>query len=333
MNAIRGYLRLAPLMVVTLMLTVAGCSSASDSGAGDSGYSSGNDSSDGGSGNSGGGGSIQASYNGPPWSDYLPARDGRVCTYSSSSQSEDAFMGLDMATETTKTLTYSNVHEESDGTHFTVTNNEKTVTIMEYGDGETDRVPITQQQDLEYVHANDGTLRAAPQIVNRQGIKASVDKLLVYPTIADLQEGESTTTSTELTMRSSGAGEQADIQQYLDPGESALKMRVTYTVKGVPPKEITTLAGTFTDVVGVSLRIESLEALNANDEMSRDFEDLGQMAAEAGGETIVWYAHDVGIVRTETKGGLAAEMMESTTSSEGAASLASAALKFRGCEG
>ncbi len=43
---------------------------------------------------------------------------------------------------------------------------------------------------------------------------------------------------------------------------------------------------------------------------------MSQLLTELAGTTIVWYARDVGVVHTETEGGLAEAMMEGMTSAE-----------------
>ena len=315
MTTIRGYLRLAPLLVAALMLTVAGCSRNSGSQNANSGNVS-----DGAAAS----GSNQAQSTGPRWSDYLPVRDGRICKYSNYAH----IMGS--AVNTTQTLKYTNVHKGSDGTHFTVKNNTKaTVTNSEYGG--TNRQPsLTEAQTLKYVLANDGTLRADPQLVNKEFWDASVDKFVVYPPVEVLRQGKSTTSSSEVTGRPLLPAAQAELKKELKPGESALKMRAAYAVEGVPPKEITTPAGTFTDVVGISLKLKDAKALNASAKTDRNIEQLMKLLTKLTGTTTVWFARGVGIVQSGTKGGLAAAMASggnTTSNGDGAAQV----MKLEGC--
>lgn len=259
MTAVRGYPRLAPLIAVALMLAVAGCSRNSGTQDANSGNAS----------NSGDAGeSAQATAAGPQWSDYIPARNGRVCTYSSS-YTGDA-MGMDSTVNTTQSAEYTDVHEESDGTHFTVKSTTgTTVGPSEYQYGESDLDPqLTETPSLEYVLADDGTLRSEPEMFSREGLdtgfEISVDKFIVYPAVGALRQGQSHSASFTATARATDPEAQAELEADLEPGESTMKIRVDYTVDGVPPKEITTPAGTFTDTVGVTLKFDDFEFLNAN---------------------------------------------------------------------
>ena len=70
-------------------------------------------------------GSAQVTVAGPHWSEYMPVREGRVCTYSSTGEVTGT------TTETVPTQKYTDVREEADGTQFTLESTMKTATDME----------------------------------------------------------------------------------------------------------------------------------------------------------------------------------------------------------
>ncbi len=117
------------------------------------------------------------------------------------------------------------------------------------------------------------------------------------------------------TWRATDRGSQAAFEQYVEPGEDAMKLRVIYTVKGIPPTEIATPAGTFTDVVGVSLKFEEVEALNATAEGLDELNDTTVALTEPpANSTVTWYARDVGTVQSGSEGSIADSVVEATTS-------------------
>ncbi len=64
----------------------------------------------------------------------------------------------------------------------------------------------------------------------------------------ELRQGQNHSASITATGRVTDPESQAELEEDLGPGENAMEMRVDYTVEGVPPKEISTPVGTFTDV-------------------------------------------------------------------------------------
>lgn len=233
---------------------------------------------------------------GPQWSEYLPVQNGRVCTYFNSYTEEE----LDRSVINVVTSEYTNVREEPDGTHFTLKGTAETTTIDESGEDET----FTQTMTPEWVLANDGTLRSEMSALtdswqfNTEDMDMSVDEFMVFPSIDFLRQGESNTSSSTGTWRATTPEAQAEFEQYLEPGESAMKFRVVYTVEGVPPKEITTPAGTFTDIVGISFKVDKIEALNANAEGRTELDERTEFLTDPSSNTVNWYARDMGVVQT-----------------------------------
>ncbi len=248
---------------------------------------------------------------GPSWSGYMSVREGRECAYSSTVEG----MG-----EISLTHKYTDVREESGGTRFTLESAMGIPAIAgeQYGEAEGDPL-LSETESVEYVLGDDGLLRTEPQLFNSGDLEADVDRFIVYPSIEEVRDGESVSSSLTLAASSSDPATQAQLEAELEPGESEMKMRVDYKVTGVPPKEISTPAGTFTDVVGATVEIEDIEALNANEEARGDTDGLAEIVAAFAGTPTVWFARDTGIVQTETSGG----MMGDGTS----------VMKLEGCDG
>jgi hypothetical protein len=259
----------------------------------------------------------------------MPVRDGRVCAYTNSYTHEE----LNTSVANTVTQEYTDVREEADGTHFTLETTTQTTTTGDAPDSSETFIysePITQNPS--YVLGDDGLLRTEPGLVNEGILSASYDEFIVYPSIKEIREGKSASSSITASVRSSDPATQAELEEGLEPGESEMKMRVDYTVEGIPPKEITTPAGTFTDVVGVSLRFDDIEVLNANEEMRRQMDEMAKLLAELTGTTTGWYARDTGIVQVETEGGIAEAMMGEATSAGGETAPAIPPLKLERCD-
>lgn len=263
---------------------------------------------------------------GPQWSEYLPVQNGRVCTYTD----EEG----DFADDTSQTWEYFNVREESDGTHFSVRNAIENATPVELENGESYLPPVITET-VEWRLADDGTLRSEPGLFTAEVeppgysvfdptyLDMSSDEFIVFPAISDLRRGESLSSLIAITGRPANPDVQARLQEVLEPGESTLKLRAVYTVEGVPPKEITTPAGTFTDVIGVAVVLEDIETLNvadAEERMGLDSElyETTQSFIGALGKTTTWYARDVGAVQVEYGDGSSSEIPP---------------LKLQGCEG
>ena len=207
--------------------------------------------------------------------------------------------------ETVLTRKYTDVREESDGTHFTLEGTTESATITEEQYGEAERLPtLSETEAVGYVLGTDGLLRSEPQLFNRGNLEADADGFIVYPSIKEVREGKSASSSMTASVRSSDPETQAELEDSLEPGESEMEMRIDYKVAGFPPEEISTPAGTFTDVVGVSVEIEDVEALNANEEARRDMDGMAELVKAFGGTPTVWFARDVGVVQTEIEGGM-----------------------------
>lgn len=264
----------------------------------------------------------QAFSTGPQWIDYMPTQDGRVCTYSGTrtfddSGAEDLGLG-DLPTRReitrTETVEYFDVREESGGTHFVLESvEERTADVLTYEDGRTEdglsdyaepSDPIRQG----YLLASDGTLRfeledlAASDSMNPGlSYETDADDLVTLPPLDDLREGESYSATTTALGRGTDPESQAGLEENLQPGDSAMEVRMDYTVERLSLKEITTPAGTFTDVVGVSVAFDSFEYPNASDEMRRELDELSDsLSYDLGAKTTEWYARDVGPVSKET---------------------------------
>lgn len=258
---------------------------------------------------------------GPQWSDYMPTQDGLVCTYSGtqtfdSSGAEDLGYGELPTREitTTEKVGYSNVREESDGTHFVLESiTERTSDVLQYEDGRTEDGlseyaepwdPIRQ----EYLLASDGTLRfeledfaASGSMTPGLSYETDADDLVTLPPLGDLREGESYAATTTTLVRGTDPESQAELEEDLQSGESAMEVRMDYTVERLPPKEITTPTGPFTDVVGISLAFDTFEYPNASDERRRELDEASEsLSYDLGARTIEWYARDVGPVSKET---------------------------------
>ena len=243
------------------------------------------------------GGSVQAPVAGPHWREYMPVREGQVCTYSSTGE----VMGI--TAKTVLTQKYTDVREEPDGTHFMLESATETATSTEEQYGEAEGLPsLSETESLEYVLGADGLLRSEPQLFNRGNLEANVDGFIVYPSIKEVREGKSASSSMTASVRSSDPATQAELEESLETGESEMKVRLDYKVTGVPPEEVSTPSGTFTDVVGVSIEIEDIEMLNANEAARREMDGIAELLTDLSGTPIVWFARDVGVVQTETEG-------------------------------
>lgn len=227
---------------------------------------------------------------GPAWADYLPVRSHRACTLSSHYHNNIGGTAIDTRTKTTSS--YRDVRKAADGTHFTVHSRTRVTSR-----GETPNVTST---DLPYVLTDDGKLEAAPNLhlEAANGLHASYDKFVVYPTVRTLRRGASIESTALISVAPSDPSLEAELEK--EVGARSAALRLTFRIAGVPPRAIHTSGGTFTDVVGVQAKIVKVSSPAKNSQIRQLFGTLPKLF----GTFTTWYAKDVGPVKTQGSGGL-----------------------------
>jgi hypothetical protein len=236
-------------------------------------------------------GQVKAESSGPQWSDYIPVRAHRACTLSSHYHSEVAGSPIDVRTEARSS--YRNVEKAPDGIHFTVHTATRT--------SSPDEAPSTKTSDLPYVLASDGTLKTTPNLhlTKSDALNFTIDGFVVYPTVRAVRNGRGIHPTMKATMTATDPSLQAELKK--EAGTDSITSRLTLNVSGVPPEPVRTSAGTFTDVVGVHVKIAKISSSLDDPQVQQAFSALSQLF----GSYTTWYARDVGPVAVRGEGGLA----------------------------
>jgi hypothetical protein len=226
---------------------------------------------------------------GPSWADYLPVRNGRTCTYGSTSS------GSSFTVTSTLTQKYSHVMATTDGTTFDLTYS----TVTSATGQPTSRTAPTV---LPYRLASDGTLQTRPGSVSRYGFRYTFTGFEVYPTISELRAGKHRSSTITLNISGTTAATQQSLTPSLLPGQRVLKAALTLDVGPASRRaSIKTGQGVYSDVVGVSFKGLKLNVLNATAAGKQQFASLSSLLSTIG-SGIVYLAKGVGFVDTLTLG-------------------------------
>jgi hypothetical protein len=242
------------------------------------------------------------------WSQYFfPAREGYECTYESTFD-----LGF-ISTTATQTQTVTDVETTDEGRKITIHSATTTKiggalpTDLPSGVPDLSDIPATPVElDLSYVIGGDGTVHAPPASLSTAGLQVETDNAFVIPSIEDLRDGEATDSTVTVSV---------DLGD-LSADVGRITMRFDVHIEAADPETITTKAGQYTDVVGVTLSFDDLEfvgGIPGLDEQMPGFEDMiGSFLPE----TTTWYARGVGVVRTDVKA-FATEMSAELTGCRG----------------
>ncbi|MFI7598195.1 esterase/lipase family protein [Actinoplanes sp. NPDC049681] len=228
------------------------------------------------------------------WADYFTtARAGRTCT------SESTATFGDVSARTTLTQRVTSVAMRADGLHLSLRNDLLTVV---HGGLPADDSPQRESHTYEYVLAKDGRLLAPVNGVPfQESMTVTFGGFTVYPVLADLDAGRDLTTTMDLTLKPRNATGRTIIRSIAAPGQQNLKMRLSVNVSPVPRQDIRVPAGTFTDVVGLSVAITKMAYLNGDPAQADEAKQASDAVLQLSKPTTVWYARGRGPVRTDTE--------------------------------
>jgi hypothetical protein len=239
----------------------------------------------------GGGDSLWAAY-------FYPARSGYECTY----QAE--LDGLVPGTMT-QTQRVTAVEESDEGTRITVHSTARSE--LDAGAPVPTDLPATPvESDIVYVIARDGTLQTPAAFVDTAAVGGGIDGSIVYPSIENIRSGQAFESTLSMSM---------DLGESAPAGADAIEFRVGIRAEGEAPETITTPAGTYTDVVGVTISFTAFDFvgdLPGLDESGFDADTFEEMLVGLMPEITSWYARDVGLVSTESTSSMAGMSTELT---------------------
>jgi hypothetical protein len=230
---------------------------------------------------------------GESWLSYMiTPRVGRTCTLESITSNA---MGSGVATEA---LRVSRVGQRADGIHLTIVHTLNSQFTQADG---TVTYGTPYSFSLPFAIESDGTLRVAPDIgTETDGARYRFDNSILYPTVTTLRHGGHATSIITASMTSSDPSMQSELEGMIKPGQTALRMRLTFRVTGRETSApIVTPAGSFTDVVGVDVSQAHVEALNL-----RPGAQTGLLLAlnSLNTTTTFWFARGIGEIETDMSG-------------------------------
>ena len=158
------------------------------------------------------------------------------------------------------------------------------------------------RQTLRYTFLADGSIATAPGAYSNALWRYTYAGAEVYPSVAALRAGDTKTSSVALTMTGATAASETSIAPLLLPGHQALDITFHYQVGLAAPKgEITTPAGTFSNLLGVEFHIT---AVSVSDATKKGTASLRPLLAALGSEisATTYFAPGVGAVATTTLG-------------------------------
>lgn len=164
------------------------------------------------------------------------------------------------------------------------------------GPGTKKAKPTTQT--LTYRITSDGTVDVPWAIGDAPGLKYEFDGFLVYPSVEDLKAGKSTTSTIKAKATPTDKALAKELKKQTTDKSSTLKMTFKIEVSGLPSKKpIKTKAGTYTDYVGLKTSIVQAIITNSTD---KEHSDLTSTIAAFGGANSIYFAHNVGMVKSVT---------------------------------
>ena len=225
------------------------------------------------------------------WLAYFPSQVGHTCVES---------LTLHSGSETiVSTGTQKLVSLRHSGAVTTIA--ERVVTVVKETPPPS-TPPAPMRQTLRYTFLADGSIATAPGAYSNALWRYSYAGAEVYPSVAALRAGDTHTSSVALTMAGATAASEASIAPLLSPGHRTLEITFHYEVGPAPPRsEITTPAGTFSNLLGVEFHITAVSVSDATTKGAASLRPLlSALASEISATT--YFAPGVGAVATTTLG-------------------------------
>ena len=224
----------------------------------------------------------------PSWRDYFPPRQGHKCAFVATLDTGS----VPIVTHQTQTVT--SVRSAADGQHVVIRTRSVTTAPGIRA--------VTTKVDNPYVFAEDGTLRAATGLASGVGLRVTYDGFQVFPSVPDLRRGRSAGSKVALSMSATSDAMRRALADELG-GRTSFKADLEYEVSAAPSRRaIVTPAGRYTDVVGIAIRLKSLELRSAGGDLEAAASDA--LRGLLGNGSTSYYAKGVGLILAEASGSL-----------------------------
>jgi hypothetical protein len=239
-----------------------------------------------------GGKSSKPAAKGPTWADYFIAHKGRSCVVGNTVRRG----GRSVRNRVRQTVVSADRVDGGASVHMRIV----TRAIANF---KTTRKLAPLTSDLHYLLADDGTLRAAPQVLRaRPPFTFALSGFEVYPSIHDLRSGRSSTSELKVKLGSTDSALRSELSDATTSGHE-LEFEVTTKVAAAPEvPRLVTPAGVYRHIVGVRIHFSSPRVLNAAPGVADQVDPLMHGMASAFGTTDVYFARGVGQVLTKLPG-------------------------------
>jgi hypothetical protein len=224
----------------------------------------------------------------PSWREYYPLRVGYECVLGATLKTQS------ISLTSRQTQTVSSVRKVPGGTRAVL--HTRSVTTA------PGIPPSAVTLDVPYVFVDDGTLRAAPGLTTSLGLRVSYHGFQVFPSVPDLGRGRSSRSKVSMSISATTDAMRRVFAQAFG-GRESLVLDLVYDVGAAPSRRaITTPAGRYTDVIGITINLSSFHVHDAPKDADSATNDT--IRALVGNGITSYFAKGVGMVLTESSGAL-----------------------------